>query len=76
MGYPVILMKYIYIYCLGISIVFVVPRKAPPSMLAFLEPFKNDLWLMIIVGKDITKNVKIKFYIVLFIQFLFFENRF
>ena len=32
---------------------FTVPRKAPPSMLAFLEPFKYDLWGMIVVGKNV-----------------------
>ena len=31
---------------------FVVPRKAPPSMLAFMEPFAYDLWAMILVCKD------------------------
>ena len=31
---------------------FVVPRKAPPSMLAFMEPFAYDLWAMILVCKE------------------------
>merc|ERR1712136_695281 len=30
---------------LGISLIYVVPSKAPPSLLSFLQPFNNDLWM-------------------------------
>ena len=29
----------------GISIIYIKPRKAPPSLLSFLEPFGNDVWI-------------------------------
>ena len=30
---------------LGISIIYIKPRKAPPSFFSFLEPFSNGVWI-------------------------------
>ena len=35
---------------LGISIMFIKPRKAPPSLVSFLAPFTNEVWVWIILG--------------------------
>ena len=36
---------------LGISIIFVKPRQAPPSLLSFLSPFTLEVWIYIALGK-------------------------
>jgi hypothetical protein len=36
---------------LGISIIFVKPKKAPPSLLSFLQPFTIEVWLYVGFGK-------------------------
>ena len=36
---------------LGISILYVKPRAAPPSLVAFLEPFTTDVIIMILSSK-------------------------
>jgi hypothetical protein len=42
---------------LGISIIFVKPKKAPPSLLSFLQPFTIEVWLYVGFGKfDIEKK--------------------
>ena len=44
--------KSIYIFTnSGISMIYVVPSKAPPSLLSFLQPFNNDLWMTMGAGK-------------------------
>ena len=35
---------------IGISIVFIKPRPAPPSLLSFLSPFTNEVWSYTIFG--------------------------
>ena len=35
---------------LGISIVYVKPRPAPPSLLSFLSPFTNEVWSYTVFG--------------------------
>ena len=35
---------------LGISILFVKPRQAPPSLMAFMEPFTTEVWIYIALG--------------------------
>ena len=35
---------------LGISIIYIKPRKAPPSFLSFLEPFGNDVWVSTVLA--------------------------
>jgi len=35
---------------LGISIIFVKPKKAPPSLLSFLQPFTIEVWLYVGFG--------------------------
>ncbi len=35
---------------LGISIIFIKPRKAPPSLLSFLSPFTLEVWLYTAFG--------------------------
>ena len=42
---------------LGISIIFVKPKKAPPSLLSFLQPFTIEVWLYVGFGKfDLEKQ--------------------
>ena len=36
---------------LGISIIFIKPRKAPPSLLSFLSPFTVEVWMYTAFGK-------------------------
>jgi len=38
----------------GISIIFIKPRPAPPSMLSFLSPFTLEVWVYTAFGK---KNI-------------------
>ena len=35
---------------LGISILFIKPRQAPPSLMAFMEPFTTEVWIYIALG--------------------------
>ena len=35
---------------LGISIIYIKPRAAPPSFFSFLEPFSNEVWILTIVA--------------------------
>ena len=35
---------------LGISIIYIKPRQAPPSFLSFLEPFGNDVWISMVLS--------------------------
>ena len=37
---------------LGISILFIKPRQAPPSLMAFMEPFTTEVWIYIALGKQ------------------------
>ena len=41
---------------LGISIIFVKPRQAPPSLLAFLSPFTVEVWIYIALGNFLLKG--------------------
>ena len=34
---------------LGISILYVKPRAAPPSLLAFLDPFTTDVYVLTLI---------------------------
>lgn len=34
---------------IGISIMYVVPRASPPSLLAFLDPFTGEVWLYLLI---------------------------
>ena len=34
---------------LGISILYIPPRSAPPSLMAFKEPFSSDVYIAILV---------------------------
>ena len=34
---------------LGISILYIPPRSAPPSLMAFKEPFSTDVYIAILV---------------------------
>ena len=36
---------------LGISIIFIKPRPAPPSMLSFLSPFTLEVWIYTAFGE-------------------------
>ena len=47
---------------LGISIIFVKPRKAPPSLLSFLSPFTIEVWMYVGFGK------KFKMFFIIFIS--------
>ena len=35
---------------LGISIIYIKPRKAPPSLLSFLSPFTLEVWIYTALG--------------------------
>ena len=35
---------------LGISIIYIKPRQAPPSLLSFLEPFSNEVWISTVIS--------------------------
>ena len=35
---------------LGISIIYIKPRQAPPSFFSFLEPFSNEVWISTVIS--------------------------
>ena len=35
---------------LGISIIYIKPRQAPPSFFSFLEPFSNEVWISTVIA--------------------------
>ena len=37
---------------LGISIMFIKPRKAPPSLMSWMAPFTLEVWVWIVLGKQ------------------------
>ena len=35
---------------LGISIIYIKPRQAPPSLLSFMDPFSMDVWVSTVIA--------------------------
>ena len=35
---------------LGISIIYIKPRQAPPSFFSFLEPFSYEVWISTVIS--------------------------
>ena len=35
---------------LGISIIYIKPRQAPPSFFSFPEPFSNEVWISTVIA--------------------------
>ena len=55
---------------LGISIMFIKPRKAPPSLMSWMAPFTYEVWVWIVLGNQTHNNIiYLKFAIYLFKNF-------
>ena len=42
---------------LGISIMFIKPRKAPPSLMSWMAPFTLEVWVWIVLGKRTSRII-------------------